>query len=148
MHPNSRFNVASARERARGWRRRTGWFVHPIDLENATVAAPYVVTPARLASVPPPCAESAEGFVLTGQVAPDPYADVPAGISARGFEGRFRVSSLGVCLDALAAQGEVSAAATNKAALTALRATGRPTVAVALSERRALGRRVELLCSK
>jgi hypothetical protein len=131
------------------WIRGTGWFVHPVDLENARVEAPYVLTPAQLASMPEPCADAAEGFVLTGAIAPDPYADLPAGISARGFEGRFRVSAFGVCLDALAAQGEVSAAgSSNKAALTALRATGRPTVPVALTERKALGRRVELLCSK
>ncbi len=130
------------------WVRGTGWFVHPLDLERNLVEAPYVVTPAQLASMPPPCADGAEGFLLTGQIAPDPYADVPAGISARAFEGRFRVSSLGVCLDALAAQGEVLSTQAGKAALASLRATGRPTVNATLTERRALGRRVELTCSK
>jgi hypothetical protein len=130
------------------WVRSTGWFVHPVDLENGVVDSPYVVTPAQLSSLPPVCADGAEGFLLAGAVAPDPGAEAPAGISLRGFEGRFRVSSLGVCVDVLAAQGEATASiATVKPGATALRATGRPTVITTLTERKPLGRRVELRCS-
>lgn len=125
------------------WVRSTGWYIHPIDLETGEVDAPYVVTPAQLSRMPEPCSPAGEGFLLASSVSPDPYADA-AGMSLRGFEGRFRVSALGVCLDALAAQGEASAA---KAAAGAGRAAGRPTVAVTLTERKPLGRRTELRCS-
>jgi hypothetical protein len=128
------------------WVRSTGWYIHPLSLENAEVDAPYLVTPAQLASMPPPCAPGAEGFLLTGAVAPDPHADAPPGMSLRGFEGRFRVSALGVCVDALAAQGEGGPAAT-KSGVQSLYATGRPTVTTTLTERKASGRRAELRCS-
>lgn len=126
------------------WSRGTGWFVHPLDLENGTVDAPYVVTPADLARMPEVCADGAEGFMVTGTFGPDPSADA-GGFSLRAFEGRFRVSSVGLCIDALAAQGEETSGPTTSAA--ALRATGRPTVTATLTERKALGRRVELRCS-
>jgi hypothetical protein len=133
------------------WVRGTGWFVHPLDLETRSVDAPYVVTPAQLAVMPAPCGDATEGFLLTGAIGLDPAADVPAGFSLRGFEGRFRVSSLGICLDALAAQGEAgSGAKTGKAGLTThggAPAAGRPTVIATLTERKPLGRRVELRCS-
>jgi hypothetical protein len=130
------------------WVRSTGWFVHPIDLENGVVDSPYVVTPAQLSSMPPVCADGAEGFSVTSVLGPDPGAEAPAGISLRVFEGRFRVSSLGVCIDALAAQGEAAAnVGSSKPGATALRATGRPTVITTMTERKALGRRVELRCS-
>jgi hypothetical protein len=133
------------------WVRGTGWFVHPVDLENRSVDAPYQLTPAQLANMPEPCDDGAEGFVLVGALGPEPYAELPAGTSARGFEGRFRVSATGVCLEGLAAQGEVGAAAAkvtgSERSLQALRATGRPTVALTLTERRALGRRLGFVCS-
>jgi hypothetical protein len=128
------------------WVRSTGWFVHPVDLENGDVDSPYVVTPAQLSGMPESCSDGAEGFLLTGAIAPDPYADAPPGMNLRSFEGRFRVSSLGVCIDALAAQGEAGMTAT-KANATPLRTTGRPTVTATLTERKPLGRRVELRCS-
>jgi hypothetical protein len=134
------------------WVRSSGWFVHPVDLENGVVDAPYVVTPAQLSSMPAVCADGAEGFTLTGAISPDPAADATPGIGMRAFEGRFRVSSLGVCLDVLAAQGERAAAAggagASGAGATALRATGRPTVVTVMTERKPLGRRIELRCSK
>jgi hypothetical protein len=131
------------------WVRSTGWFVHPVELETGIVDAPYVVTPAQLAGMPPVCADGAEGFWLTSAISPDPGAEAPPGISMRGFEGRFRVSALGVCLDVLAAQGDAPASATKAGAsgAAALRATGRPTVNTTLTERKPLGRRVELRCS-
>jgi hypothetical protein len=127
--------------------RSTGWYVHPLDLEAGLVDAPYVVTPAQLSSMPELCPDGAEGFLLAGAIGPDPWAEAPPGLAMRGFEGRFLVSSLGVCIDSLAAQGE-SGVATPKAGVTALRATGRPTVIATLTERKALGRRIELRCSK
>jgi hypothetical protein len=135
------------------WVRGTGWFVHPLDLETSSVDAPYVVTPAQLAVMPEPCAEGAEGFLVTGPIGLDPAADAPAGFGMRGFEGRFRVSSLGVCIDALAAQGEApsaksaSAKSAGGATHAGAPATGRPTVIATLTERKPLGRRVELRCS-
>lgn len=129
------------------WVRSTGWFVHPVDLDNRVVDSPYVVTPAQLSKLPQVCADGAEGYLLTTAVAPEPGAEPPAGTSLRGFEGRFRVSSLGVCVDMLAAQGESAAGAVGKAGLAALRATGRPTVITTMTERKPLGRRVELRCS-
>jgi hypothetical protein len=134
------------------WVRGTGWFVHPVDLENRSVDAPYQVTPLQLANMPEACEAGTEGFVLIGALGPDPYAEMPAGMSARGFEGRFRVSATTICLDALAAQGEAgtSTAARPTGAqpsVAALRATGRPTVALTLTERKPLGRRVGLVCS-
>jgi hypothetical protein len=132
------------------WVRSTGWFVHPVDLESGVVDSPYVVTPLQLSKLPPVCADGAEGFLLTGAVAPEPGAEPPAGMSLRGFEGRFRVSSLGLCVDVLAAQGEAPSGALSgggKAGLAALRATGRPTVITTMTERKPLGRRVELRCS-
>jgi hypothetical protein len=133
------------------WVRSTGWFVHPVDLENGIVDAPYVVTPGQLSSMPAVCADGAEGFSLTGAITPDPGAEATPAISMRAFEGRFRVSSLGVCLDALAAQGERLAGATTTGAAggaaTTLRATGRPTVVGVVTERKPLGRRIELRCS-
>ena len=128
------------------WVRSTGWYVHPLDLENGVVDAPYLVTPAQLSAMPEPCADGAEGFLLTAPVTPDPFAQAPPGMNLRSFEGRFRVSSLGVCLDALAAQGD-GGTATAKTALGTLRATGRPTVTTTLTERKPSGRRVQLLCS-
>jgi len=127
------------------WVRGTGWFIHPVDLENGTVDAPYVIAPSQLAALPEVCADGAEGFLLTGPVGLDPAIDAPAGFMLRGVEGRFRASALGICVDALAAQGEVAAAALKTAP--APRATGRPTVIATLSERKALGRRIELRCS-
>jgi len=129
------------------WVRGTGWFVHPVDLESGEVDAPYLVTPSQLSKLPPVCADGAEGFVLTAAVAPEPGAEPPPGMSLRGIEGRFRVSSLGVCVDELAAQGEAPSGAVGKAGLAALRATGRPTVITTMTERKPLGRRVELRCS-
>jgi hypothetical protein len=132
------------------WIRSAGWFVHPVDLENGLVDAPYVVTPAQLSKMPLPCADGAEGFVLTSGIGPDPGADTPPGISLRAFEGRFRVSALGVCVDVLAAQGEAPGGpgkGLGKPGAAALRATGRPTVITTMTERRPLGRRVELRCS-
>jgi hypothetical protein len=130
------------------WVRSTGWFVHPVDLENGVVDSPYVVTPAQLSSMPPVCGDGAEGFSVTSVLGPDPGAEAPAGISLRAFEGRFRVSSLGVCIDVLAAQGEAAPnVGSSKPGATALRATGRPTVITTMTERKALGRRVELRCS-
>jgi len=126
--------------------RNSGWFIHPVDLEKREVDAPYVVTPAQLASMPEPCARDSEGFLLTTAVSPEPYADVPPSITMRGFEGRFRVSAVGVCLDALAAQGEVGGAAA-KLTSTQVHAAGRPTVTATLTERKPLGRRLELRCS-
>jgi hypothetical protein len=132
------------------WVRGTGWFVHPLDLEAGSVDAPYVIAPSELAAMPEPCNDSDEGFLVTGGVGPDPWAEAPAGISMRAFEGRFRVSALGVCIDALAAQGETgvrpkTAEVTPSPRSTA--ATGRPTVTATLTERKPLGRRVELRCS-
>ena len=124
------------------WVRGTGWFVHPIDLDGGSVEAPFVVTAAQLSSMPKPCAEHDEGFVLSGPVSPEPWAELPAGMSLRAIEGRFRVSALGVCLDALAAQGEAGANGA-KSLAAALRATGRPTVSATLTERKPLGRRIE-----
>jgi hypothetical protein len=133
------------------WVRGTGWFVHPVDLENRLVDAPYQITPAQLANMPEACESGTEGFVLTGTLGPEPYAEMPAGMSARGFEGRFRVSATTICLEALAAQGEAGADGGMKAAVqpsvASLRATGRPTVALTLTERKPLGRRVGLVCS-
>lgn len=135
------------------WVRSTGWYVHPIDLETGEVDAPYVVSPAQLSRMPEPCAPATEGFLLAGAVAPDPYADA-LGMSLRAFEGRFRVSALGVCLDALAAQGDTGrsggaggAKGAPIAGSVVARATGRPTVAVTLTERKPLGRRTTLRCS-
>lgn len=128
------------------WVRGTGWFVHPVDLESSTVDAPYQVTPAQLAGMPEPCSEGSEGFVVTSAPGPDPFvADLPAGTSARAFEGRFRVSALGVCIDELAAQGEAGPAVTRTISTT--RATGRPTVPVTVTERKPFGRRFGLRCS-
>jgi hypothetical protein len=132
------------------WVRGTGWFVHPVDLEGRVVDAPYQVTPARLANMPAACESSTEGFVLTGALGPDPYAEMPPGMSARSFEGRFRVSATDVCIESLAAQGEAGAGGEARAThptVASLRATGRPTVALTLTERKPLGRRFGLLCS-
>lgn len=127
------------------WIRAAGWFVHPVDLEAGLVEAPFIVTPAELATMPEPCADGAEGFLVTGAIGPDPAADAPPGVGLRGFEGRFRVSALGACIDALAAQGEGGDAKVTTG--TPERATGRPTVTATLTERKPLGRRVELRCS-
>jgi hypothetical protein len=129
------------------WIRSTGWFVHPVDLENGVVDSPYVVTPLQLSSMPPVCGDGTEGFLLTSSISPEPGAEAPPGIGVRGFEGRFRVSSLGLCVDVLAAQGEATASALKSNGAAALRATGRPTVVTTLTERKPLGRRVELRCS-
>jgi hypothetical protein len=67
-------------------------------------------------------------------------------MTARGFEGRFRVSALGVCVDELAAQGEGGPSPAARTISTAL-AAGRPTVDVTLTERKPLGRRFGLRCS-
>jgi hypothetical protein len=128
------------------WVRSTGWYVHPIDLELRAVDAPYQVTPAELARMPEPCANGAEGFLVTGAVTPEPGVAMLAGMSLRGFEGRFRVSALGVCIDALAAQGETSKP-TVASGNGPVHAAGRPTVTTTLTERKPLGRRVELTCS-
>lgn len=128
------------------WVRSTGWYVHPIDLESGAVDAPYQVTPAELARMPEPCAKGAEGFLVTGAVSPEPSVSGLGGTSVRGFEGRFRVSALGVCIDALAAQGE-TAKTVGAADAGAVRAAGRPTVTTTLTERKPLGRRTELGCS-
>lgn len=128
------------------WVRSGSWFVHPVDLESGSVDAPYVVTPDQIASMPAPCAEDTEGFLLSGPVTPDPNTDVSGGVNLRSFEGRFRVSALGVCLDALTAQGDAGAEAL-KAGDRQLRMTGRPTVLTTLNERKPLGRRMELRCS-
>jgi len=125
------------------WVRGTGWFVHPVDLEAGVVDAPYQISPVQLAAMPEPCTDGAEGFLLTGAVTPEPHVEASM-VTLRSVEGRFRVSALGVCLDALAAQGE--AVKIGSSAL-ALRATGRPTVVTTLTERKPLGRRVELRCS-
>jgi len=125
--------------------RGSSWFVHPLDLENATVDAPYQVTPSQLASMPEPCSEGAEGFLMTTQPGPDPYAsELPGGMTARSFEGRFRVSALGICVDRLAAQGESGGVGRTAASKLT---PGRPAVAVTLTERKPLGRRVGLRCS-
>lgn len=125
--------------------RGSSWFVHPLDLESATVDAPYQVTPSQLASMPEACREGAEGFLMTTQPGPDPYAtELPGGMTARAFEGRFRVSALGICVDQLAAQGE--SGGVGRAAASKL-VPGRPTVPVTLTERKPLGRRVGLRCS-
>jgi hypothetical protein len=129
------------------WVRSTDWFVHPLDLESASVEAPYRVTPAQLASLPQPCTAGDEGFVVTSVPGPDPFAtELPAGVSARSFEGRFRVSALGVCVDELAAIGD-GGPGPIKALSTAARSAGRPTVEVTVTERKPLGRRVGLRCS-
>jgi hypothetical protein len=126
--------------------RSTGWFVHPLNLESGVVDAPYQVSPAQLGSLPEVCPRDAEGYLIVSGPGPDPFAsDLPSGMNARGFEGRFRVSALGVCIDSLAAQGEGGPSATKAAA--GARTVGRPTVALTLSERRPLGRRVGLACS-
>jgi hypothetical protein len=134
--------------------RGTGWFVHPVDLEAGVVDAPYQITPAQLASLPAPCAEGAEGFLVTSGPGLDPYAtELPAGMSARSFEGRFRVSALGICTDELAAQGEGGPTAGARNIFTVAGAGPRdtrqphPTVDVTLSERKPLGRRIGLRCS-
>jgi hypothetical protein len=148
--PNAEVVRTAAGDALGIWVRGTGWFVHPLDLESRTVDAPYQVTPAQLSTIPEACESGAEGFVLSGAVTPDPYAEMPSGMSARGFEGRFRVSATSVCLDALAAQGEAGMTATPRSVATsvaALRATGRPTVALTLTERKPLGRRMGLVCS-
>jgi hypothetical protein len=142
------------------WIRGHGWFVHPLDVESGAVDAPYVVEPAELGARPPACTPAAEGYVITAAVSPDPYAELPAGMSARGFEGRFRVSALGVCLDELAAQGEAVPSPLSARGLGSVRAAGsstqrlgtptetdRPTVAVTLTERKPGGRRIALRCS-
>ncbi|MES1184129.1 MAG: hypothetical protein ABUL60_09955 [Myxococcales bacterium] len=129
------------------WIRSTGWFVHPLDLENGVVDAPYVVTPLQLSSMPPVCGDGTEGFLLTAGISPEPGAEAPPGMGVRGFEGRFRVSARGVCVDVLAAQGEATGGALKTNGAAALRATGRPTVITTLTERKPLGRRVELRCS-
>ncbi len=131
------------------WVRGTGWFVHPVDLESRSVDAPYQVTPAQLANIPEACESSTEGFVLSGPITPDPYAELPAGMSARVFEGRFRVSATNVCVDALAAQGEAGnpTAKVTTTSMATLRATGRPTFALTLTDRKPLGRRTGLVCS-
>jgi hypothetical protein len=133
--------------------RGTSWFVHPLDLESASVDAPYQVTPAQLASMPEPCADGSEGFLMTTQPGPDPHAtELPGGMTARAFEGRFRVSALGICIDQLAAQGE-SGGLVGAGAITGGRgvsprvAAAQPTVPVTLTERKPLGRRVGLRCS-
>jgi hypothetical protein len=128
------------------WTRGTDWFVHPVDLESASVDAPYRVTAAQLASLPEPCAAGTEGFVVTSVPGPDPYAtELPAGMNARSFEGRFRVSALGICIDELAAIGDAGPSPTK--ALSTARFVGRPTVDVTVTERKPLGRRVGLRCS-
>lgn len=130
------------------WVRGTGWFVHPLDLESASVDAPYQITAAELASLPPACAEASEGFLVTAGPGLDPYAaDLPAGMSARGFEGRFRVSALGICIDELAAQGEGGPAVAGGRVMSTALAAGRPTVEATLTERKPLGRRIGLRCS-
>jgi hypothetical protein len=125
------------------WIRSGSWYVHPVDLEDRSVDAPYVVSPAQLANMPPPCSEGSEGFFVTGSIGPDPAARA-GGFAMRAFEGRFRVSSLGVCVDALAAQGEAPSAGTLRTSPD--KATGRPTVLTTLTERKPLGRRIELRC--
>jgi hypothetical protein len=52
-----------------------------------------------------------------------------------------------VCVDVLAAQGEATGGALKNNGAAALRATGRPTVITTMTERKPLGRRVELRCS-
>ena len=129
------------------WVRGTEWFVYPLDLETASVDAPYRVTPAQLASMPPLCSASDEGYLVTSVPGPDPYVtELPTAMNARSFEGRFRVSALGICLDELAAIGD-GGSAPAKPLSTAARAAGRPTVDVTLTERKPLGRRVGLRCS-
>jgi hypothetical protein len=133
--------------------RGSSWFVHPLDLETSSVDAPYQVTPAQLATMPEPCAEGAEGFLMTTQPGPDPYAtELPGGMMARAFEGRFRVSALGICIDELAAQGESGVAGlrgTKGAASSGVGAANsdRPAIPVTLTERKPLGRRIGLRCS-
>jgi len=142
------------------WVRGTGWFVHPIDADTGLVEAPYAVMPPELAALPRVCSESAEGFVVSGAVTPDPYTELPGGMSARSIEGRFRVSALGVCIERLAAQGEKqggpssagmggkrAGASSGKALAASARAAGSPTVNMTLSERKPLGRRLGLRCS-
>ena len=90
---------------------------------------------------------------MTSQPGPDPYAaDLPAGVTARSFEARFRVSALGICIDELAAQGgresgrESEHDRAGKPAA-APRSPGSPSVPVTLTERKPLGRRVGLRCT-
>jgi hypothetical protein len=135
--------------------RGTSWFVHPLDLESSSVDAPYQVTPAQLAKMPEPCAEGSEGFLMTTPPGPDPHAtELPGGMTARAFEGRFRVSALGICVDQLAAQGEsgglvgvAGQASTGRRGVSSRVAPAQPTVPVTLTERKPLGRRVGLRCS-
>jgi hypothetical protein len=129
------------------WVRGTGWYVHPLDLETGQVDAPYIVTPAELAKMPEPCSPGAEGFLVSGAVSLDPVVVGPTRVNARAFEGRFRVSALGVCIDGLAAQGELAKVMPSAEGNAASRMTGRPTVTLTLTERKPLGRRVELGCS-
>jgi hypothetical protein len=137
--------------------RGTGWYVHPVDLEGASVEAPYHITPAQLASMPAPCSAGAEGFLVTSGPGLDPYAtELPSGMTARSFEGRFRVSALGICIDELAAQGEGGPSpAARKLSTTGAGMgprdsrphAGRPAVDVTVTERKPLGRRFSLSCS-
>ncbi len=129
------------------WVRGTGWFVHPIDLGDGSVGEPFFVGPRELSTLPPTCADSAEGFWLVGQPPVQPAVDAPLGVSSQAIEGRFRASALGICVDELAAQGEVSSRLDPGATPAPPRGAGRATVPLTLSERKPGGRRFGFRCS-
>ncbi|HYO95006.1 MAG TPA: hypothetical protein VER33_10865 [Polyangiaceae bacterium] len=108
--------VRSTRGNALGlWARGAGWYVYPVNPETGAVDRALQVTARELSRVPRPCAPDEEGFLLEGGVSVEPYVElsgVAERASARAFEGRFVVNQHGICVRALVAQADGSAAPT------------------------------------
>jgi hypothetical protein len=83
------------------------WYVYPVDVTSGTVDEPLELGPPELGTLPPPCGEGDEGWLLEGSPPVAPYVELSGGgPSAWRLQARLLVSPVGLCLDALAADAQ------------------------------------------
>jgi hypothetical protein len=80
------------------------WYVYPVDADSGAIEQPLELGPTELATLPPPCGEGDQGWLLQGAPPVAPYVDLDdADLSVYRLEARLIASPVGLCTEGLAA---------------------------------------------
>lgn len=134
------------------WVAARDWYLYPLAPGSYAIGRPLSRSAADLAQMPAPCAEDADGFLLSGSPSLEAslrFPREPADLTAGHVVSQLIWSARRLCTKALAADTESAALLTVPAAKAVAAATKRgASVPLVLTERRALGRRFGYSCAR
>jgi hypothetical protein len=133
------------------WVVARGWYLFPVDPASGSISAPLQESAADLATMPPPCAPDADGFLLSDRLPLEPslsFARSYEELTAHHVEAQFVWSARGLCTRALAADTEGVPKHGPTSAVRGAEGRLNNKVPLAISERRPEGRRWGFMCGR